>query len=464
VRRQLWWLLPLTAIWLVGMWMATLYLQTEDQAFVVRTDSGVSSVTTLTDGDAVGVTVYSSGASAAEERLPEGAVLIGFDDEDMTVAALESGDVVAIVEDLPSMEVLVGAEPSLSIVETYPTSAPPWAVIVILVGNIVTFAISAFVGIRRPEVRIGQLFTLATAGFAVSPFLLPDVVEFMPNALVRPLAVGGALLSSLALASVGLLIALFPDGHHTSRRWRWLSWYAAAFVVVFTPLSVREFATADLDGATPFPAALSDAMFLAGMFAFLAALVSLGFRFRRGDRETRAQLGWLFYAVSIYALFLIVSGPIGIEESIVGAALDQIFYVPIPVAIAIAVLRYRLYEIDRVVSRTVSYTLVVGAMVGVYAGVISLIHVAVPLEEDLAVAISTLVAVAISVPLVRRVRDWVDRRFFRSHYDAASVVARVAYDLRTTVDLAEVERRAGAVVDEVFAPESVGVWLAEEAT
>ncbi len=369
MRRQLWWLLPLTVIWLVGMWMATLYFQTD---------------------------------------------------------------------------------------------APRWAVIVILAGNVVTFAISAFVGVRRPDVRVGQLFTLATAGFAVSPFLLPDVVEFIPIAMVRPLAVGGAVFSSFALASVGLLIALFPDGHHTSRRWRWLSWYAGAFVVVFTPLSAREFAIADLDGATPFPEALSDAMFLAGMFAFLAALVSLGFRFRRGDRQTRAQVGWLFYAVSIYALFLIVSGPIGLEESIVGAALDQVFYVPLPIAIAIAVLRYRLYEIDRVVSRTVSYTVVVAAMVGVYAGVISLIHLAVPLEEDLAVAVSTLAAVALTVPLWRRVRKWVDRRFFRSRYDAATVVSRVAGDLQTTVDLAEVERRTSDLVDEVFAPEAVGIWLAAD--
>ncbi len=369
MRRQLWWLLPLTAAWLVGMWMAALYFRTD---------------------------------------------------------------------------------------------APVWAIVVILAGNIITFAVSAFVGVRRPDVRVGQLFTVATAGFAMSPFLLSDIAEFMPRPLLRPILVVGALLSPFALAAICWVIALFPDGHHPSRRWRWISWYLGASLLVFVPTIVTEVAAVDIEATLFVPETFSDTMFLAYMAALIAGLVSLVVRFRRGDRTTRAQVGWLLYAVAMYAAFLIVSGPIGIEESIVGAALDQIFYVPIPIAIAIAVLRYRLYEIDRVVSRSVSYTVVVAAMVGVYAGVISLIHLAVPLEEDLAVAISTLAAVAVSVPLVRRVRAWVDRRFFRSHYDAATVVARVADDLRTTVDLAEVERRAGAVVHEVFAPESIGVWLAED--
>ncbi len=369
MRRQLWWLLPLTVVWLLGMWMATLYFRTD---------------------------------------------------------------------------------------------APVWAILVILVGNVVTFAVSAFVGVRRPDVRVGQLFTLATAGFAVSPYLLPDVAASMPDAMVKPILVGGSLLSPFALAAICWVIALFPDGRHPTRRWRWISWYLVGFVLVFVPFSLWRFSAIDVVGGFVVPETFSDAMFTGAMVALIAGLVSLVVRFRRGDRTTRAQVGWLLYAVAVYAVFLLVAGPIGIEESIVGAALDQIFYVPIPVAIAIAVLRYRLYEIDRVVSRSVSYTVVVAAMVGVYAAVISLIHLAVPLEEDLAVAISTLAAVAVSVPLVRRVRAWVDRRFFRAHYDAAVVVARVADDLRTTVDLGEVERRTGAVVDEVFSPEAIGVWLAGE--
>jgi hypothetical protein len=370
VRRQLWWLVPLTVVWLIGMWMTALYLRTE---------------------------------------------------------------------------------------------APVWAVVVLIAGNVITFAVSAFVGVKRPDVRVGQLFALATAGFAVSPDVLTDVYDYVPEGLVRPIAILGAAMIPFALVSVGWVVALFPDGRYPSPRWRWFSWYVGAFLVVFAPLSIREAAIADLSVSGPRLDAVALPLFLVGLLGLLAALASLGVRFRRGDRQTRAQVGWLFYAVAIYALFLVATAAWGPPRAIVAAAVDQIFYVTLPVAIAIAVLRFRLYEIDRVVSRTVSYGLVVGVMVGVYAGVISLIHLAVPLEEDLAVAISTLVAVAISVPLVRRVRDWVDRRFFRSRYDAASVVARVADDLRTTVDLTEVERRAGAVVDDVFAPEAVGIWLAGEA-
>lgn len=147
-----------------------------------------------------------------------------------------------------------------------------------------------------------------------------------------------------------------------------------------------------------------------------------------------------------------------------GAAsmLSAVWTLTIPLSIVIAVTKYRLYEIDRIVSRTVAYGLVVAAMVGVYDAAVAGLSLLVPDQEDLTVAVATLAAVAVSVPLVRRVREWVDRRFFRSRYDAAEVVARVADDLRTTVDLAEVETRAESVIDEVFAPELVAVWVAED--
>jgi hypothetical protein len=340
--------------------------------------------------------------------------------------------------------------------------APVWAVAVVLVGNVVTFGISVFVGVRRPDVRIGQLFALATAGWAIGPFLFADIAEFVPVGLQRPLVVGGAALTPAAFVAVGWVIALFPDGRHPNRHWRWLSAYLILFVVGFTPVSVWYAATVDLDSVGPLSESFSELMFGASIPALLAALLSVGVRFRSGDRTTRAQIGWLLYAVAIYLLFLLVSGPPSSENLMVGVARDQIFYVPIPVAIAIAILRYRLYEIDRVVSRTVSYALVVAVLGLVYAGLVVTLRGLLPVSGDLPVAVSTLVVAFLFLPVVRRVQRVVDRRFFRSRYDAGQVVARFANDLRGSLDMTEVTGRVGAVVEEVLGPESVTVWVASE--
>jgi hypothetical protein len=333
--------------------------------------------------------------------------------------------------------------------------APPWAVVVVLVGNVVTFAVSAFVGVRRPDVRIGQLFAFATAGFAWSPFLVLDIAQLVPPGLLRPLVLVGAALNPPALAAICWVIALFPTGRHPTPRWRWISWYLTAFVLVGTPISVWQAATRDLVISIEEPLSVL-------MVAFVASVVSLGVRFRRGDRTTRAQVKWLFYAVAIYAVFLIVVGVGLFDQGIVGVALDQIFYVSIPLAIAIAVLRYRLYDIDQVVSRTVSYAVVVGVLGATYLGLVVVLRGLVPVSGDLPVAISTLVVALAFLPLVRRVQRVVDRRFFRSRYDAGVVVARVADELRGSLDLAGVTGRVEAVVDEVLAPEVVGVWVAED--
>jgi len=126
-----------------------------------------------------------------------------------------------------------------------------------------------------------------------------------------------------------------------------------------------------------------------------------------------------------------------------------------------AVLRYRLYDIDRLVGRTISYAAVLVLLGGLYAGLVVALGSLLPIEGDLPVAVSTLVVASLFLPLVRRVQRVVDRRFFRSRYDAGVVVARVADELRGSLDLAEVTGRVGSVVDEVFAPETVGVWVAE---
>jgi hypothetical protein len=132
----------------------------------------------------------------------------------------------------------------------------------------------------------------------------------------------------------------------------------------------------------------------------------------------------------------------------------------LPMAIVAAILRYRLYDIDRLVSRTVTYVAVV-AMLGVgYAGLVVLLRGLLPLQGDLPVAMSTLVVASLFLPLVRRVQRLVDRRFFRSRYDTSAVVSSFASELRHSLDVDRLTDRTAEVVRATFEPEEVGVWLA----
>jgi hypothetical protein len=137
-------------------------------------------------------------------------------------------------------------------------------------------------------------------------------------------------------------------------------------------------------------------------------------------------------------------------------------YFGVPTAITVAILRYRLFEVDRLASRTVTYGTVVALLALCYAGLVVALRALVPVEGDLPVALSTLVVALAFLPLVRRVQRVVDRRFFRSRYDAGVVVARVAEELRGSLDLAEVTDRTETVVTEVFAPETVSIWVATD--
>jgi uncharacterized membrane protein YbhN (UPF0104 family) len=131
----------------------------------------------------------------------------------------------------------------------------------------------------------------------------------------------------------------------------------------------------------------------------------------------------------------------------------------IPAAIGVAITRYRLYEIDRLISRTVSYLLVIGLLVGVYAGLVALLQVFVPSDNPLVVAASTLAVAALFNPVRKRIQDWVDRRFNRSRYDAERVMDSFASTLRDRVEVGDVVDGWVGVVSETMQPTAVGVWI-----
>jgi hypothetical protein len=212
---------------------------------------------------------------------------------------------------------------------------------------------------------------------------------------------------------------------------------------------------------------VADAAFGVVVVAALVGVAAFLLRFRTAVGVEKAQLKVFLFGVSSFVGLLVIvslspedTGASPWDPLLAGLVIAGFW--GLPASVVAAVLRYRLWDIDRLVGRTITYAVVVAFLGGAYAGLVVALGSLLPVSGDLPVAISTLVVALASLPLVRRVQRVVDRRFFRSRYDAGVVVARVADELRGSLDLGEVTGRVGSVVDEVFAPVSVGVWVADE--
>jgi hypothetical protein len=274
------------------------------------------------------------------------------------------------------------------------------------------------------------------------------------------------------LASLSLLVlvfVLFPTGRPPSSRWRWLPYTAvlvgggAVVASLFAPF--RE----DPLAAGPFAqqgraGGWWDAVTI-GCIAVLFALTVLAMlsvlpRFRRAGSLERQQLKWFLLAALINAIALAVAAFGFLGD--VGWTIVNLTFVLIPVAVGIAVLRYRLYEIERIVSRTVSYGVLTAGLLALYVVVVTALRGLLdPVTggSDLAVAGSTLAVAAAFRPARRRVQAAVDRRFDRTRYDAARTVDAFARSLRRSVDLDDVTAGLRDTVAVTVGPARVSVWL-----
>jgi len=213
---------------------------------------------------------------------------------------------------------------------------------------------------------------------------------------------------------------------------------------------------------------------LVTLFLGLVTLVLVGAsvfaRRRTASAELRKQLAWLGYVgwlivVSVVAFFSYVVITHGRVNSLAGALFWASLLVGpaigIPLACAVAVLKYRLYEIDRLISRTVAYAIVTGLLVGVYAGLVLLTTQVFRVHTPVAVAASTLAAAALFNPVRRRVQQMVDRRFNRARYDADQTIAAFAARLKDAVDLDSVRDDLAGVVHQALEPAHVSVWISQ---
>ena len=283
--------------------------------------------------------------------------------------------------------------------------------------------------------------------------------------------------SEPALALIPLIILLFPDGRLPSPRWRrpvggYLT-LALADAIVQVQMSVYALTDHRTQVDTSGQLIISNDHAYGTFFAF-AALVFFGFwvlavgcqvvSWRRAAGERRQQLSWLMAGgAAALALFFAAIAAGALPHSVRGAIGDVLVIgiAALPVSMGVAILRYRLYEIDRIISRTLAYAIVTGLLVGVYAGLVLLATQVLSVRAPVAVAASTLAAAALFTPVRRRVQRVVDRRFNRLRYDGDRMVEAFAVRLKDAVDLETVRADLAGVVNQALEPGHVSVWINE---
>ncbi len=279
------------------------------------------------------------------------------------------------------------------------------------------------------------------------------------------------------------LLLTLPGGPLLSDRWRWVVWLEGLMVATMIGLVTfgarLEFVVDEkvlwtvpnpvglVSSGTDFFAdgGLFDSVSIAGLLVLtVVSVTAFVLRFRRGSSDEREQLKWPLYGIAVFGL---VYGSMTLQGGPAEDLADLVFGLSIagiPISVAVAVLRYRLYEIDRIISRTVSYAVVIGLLVAVFFGVVTALSNLLPGDSQLVVASSTLAVAALFNPMRKRVQGWVDRRFNRTRYDTQRVADRFANALRDEVDPDRIMSGWLRVVAETMQPGLVGVWLGDPAS
>jgi hypothetical protein len=329
---------------------------------------------------------------------------------------------------------------------------------------------------RRPGNKVGWIFLgvglVLGLGFFCDRYGRSGLVA-APGSLpaARAAAWFENWVSVIPAASLAFMLLLFPTGRLYSRRWRPAAWFVAA---VFTLDAAAMVARACRVWADPFTA-LSDgwypgshtAALILVPAALLAGAAAVVARFARSCGEERLQLKWFALAALLVVaatIPLALVPQIALSPAVTSAALSTLkvafclALVCLYAAIAVAVLKYRLYDIDRVISRTLAYAIITGVLAGVYAGLVLLATQVLRVHTPVAVAAATLAAAALFSPVRRRVQQRVDRRFNRARYDADLAVAAFAARLKDAVDLDTVCDGLARVVQTALEPAHVTVW------
>jgi hypothetical protein len=322
---------------------------------------------------------------------------------------------------------------------------------------------------------VSSMLTEDAAYYAVADYRLH---YGLPLGWVALLAQFG---SAPGLVLTGLIFLLFPDGRPPSPRWRWVLWAYAGIGLVWIAGTVlitvsaiighhtqvdsagQLFVLSGDDPAAGWWNAALTAVFLLVAVCLVASLAGQVASWRRSSGERRQQLKWLMAGTAALVAGAAIDTITGIGTvtgtTAIGTACFLAGFFAFFVCVGVAVLRYRLLDIDRVISRTLAYAIVTGLLVGVYAGIVLMATGVLGFHGAVAVAVATLAAAALFTPLRRRVQKLVDRRFNRARYDADQIIAAFAARLQGAVELDAVRADLATSVQQALEPAHVSVWI-----
>jgi hypothetical protein len=380
--------------------------------------------------------------------------------------------------------VLLTATVPLGVLDHSPVSSGSGSLILAPAFGVVGFAVAW----RRPDNPLGWLL-LGAVGFLVLSGAAGAyaVLDYRLRHGSLPLGWVAVLLQpgwAPAIALFGLSVLLFPDGRLPGPRWRWTLWayLAVAALWIAGTVIISGWAIAGhhvqvdsggnllaIDHPTGWAAWWGTVQ---GLFfpllgaCWLASLAGQVLSYRHSSGERREQLKWLIGGSAIAVTGGLLTVPFSNSPDralhIVGSV-ALVAVLALPLSMGVAILKYRLYDIDRILSRTVAYAIITGLLVGVYAGLVLLATQVLRFSSPVAVAASTLAAAALFTPVRRRVQHAVDRRFNRARYDADAAVETFAARLTGAVALPEVRADLVAVVGQALEPAHLAVWLADGA-
>jgi hypothetical protein len=352
-------------------------------------------------------------------------------------------------------------------------------VTMVVLGAVSAATAGAVLASRRPRHPVGWLLL----AFALVPQALTSAAE--GYALYGFLARPGALPATSAVATlasatfipglgcIGFILLLTPTGSLPSPRWRWWAWFAAAMPAAFLVSWLLGMPQLDPDSPlhlvrNPFaiPSLADPLRAVYGFTSPVTALTlvvaagSLVLRFRRSRGVERQQLRWLTFAAALAPLAVLATatGILTNHLAVAGWAAG-LYLALLPVAIGAAIARYRLYDLDRIISRTLAYGLLTVLLGGGYGGVVLGLGQLIGGDRSLLVAGATLAVAALFQPARRRVQRAVDRRFNRRSYDAAQTIAGFSARLREQVDLDTLTGELLTVVEQAMQPTQASLWL-----
>jgi hypothetical protein len=368
-----------------------------------------------------------------------------------------------------------------------PDGRDPMLVPIMVQGGLVVLygTLGALIASRRPRNPIGWIFCamavslgLLCAAYGYADYALYATDGILPGAKITAWLTNWLFMAPVFIAPC-LLFLLFPDGRPASPRWRLVVWAVAAVAAVAIFATALEPGRLDAHPYVENPLGLGgpfgditrlgkDVTDVVAIPVFLVSLASVVGRLRRSRGRERLQVKWVAYAAVLTTLSFASSFLVGLLPS--GQAAADVFFLVgvvgftgIPIAAGIAILRFRLYEIDLLINRTLVYGSLTVMLVAVYAGSIvilqGLLRALTGQESQLAIVASTLAVAALFAPLRRRIQSFIDRRFYRRKYDAGRILETFSAKLRNVTDLDALNADLLEVARETMQPAHVSMWL-----